>query len=190
MPLVPVIESRRAYRALSTKNISRDVINRLIEAAHTAPSSGNNQPWRIITVDDDTQLAALKETLSRGNYWAQKAPVIAAFVTHPSWSMQIGDRDYAFFELGMAAMLFQLQAVHEGLYVHPIAGFNADAAKKVLGVPEEFVLETLVILGHPGEMDDLNEKHRESEIGPRLRKPIEDIATFSRWDERLVPKDK
>lgn len=190
MSVLPALESRRAYRAFSEEPVDRKVLHCLVQAAHTAPSSGNNQPWRIITVDDPEQLSVLKETLSGGNYWAKKAPVITAFVTSPTWSMQLGGRDYAWFELGMAAMAYQIQAVAEQLYVHPMAGFSEKDAKQVLGVPEDAVIMTLVAVGYPGEPDGLSEKHLESEQGPRIRKPLEAISAYSTWHDRLVPQKK
>ncbi|PKL13831.1 MAG: nitroreductase [Spirochaetae bacterium HGW-Spirochaetae-8] len=190
MAILPIIESRRAFRALATDPISSGVLTRLTEAAHLAPSSGNNQPWRIVTVVDQIKLEALKETLSAGNYWAKKAPAIAAFVTNPEWSMRLAGRDYAYFELGMAAMAYQLQAVEEGLRVHPIAGFDSVEAKKVLGIPELCTLEVLMVVGYPGDPAGLGEKHRELEKSVRSRKPLDQVAAFDSWNEGLLPPPK
>jgi len=190
MPILQALEVRRAYRALRSDAIPSEVLQRLVEAAHLAPSSGNNQPWRIITVVEKGVLEKLKTTLSGGNYWAQKAPAIAAFVTNPAWSMRMGDRVYAPFELGMAAMAYQMQAFSEGLYAHPIAGFNAETAKKVLNIDTENILETLIILGYPGEVTELTEKHQELENSQRSRKPLDEIAAFNTWNTKLNPVKK
>lgn len=190
MPVLKALESRRAFRALDATPIPKDVLSRLVEAAHLAPSSGNNQPWRIVTVVDGTRLEALKATLSAGNYWAKKSPAIAAFVTDPAWSMRMGGRDFAFFELGMAAMAYQAQAAEEGLVSHPIAGFDAEAAKKALGIPETATLEVLIVLGFRGGTEGLSEKHLESERSARARKPMDEISAFDAWNDRLVPPPK
>ncbi|MEA5033121.1 MAG: nitroreductase family protein [Sphaerochaeta sp.] len=190
MAILHEIEVRRAYRAYSPEPVGKDVLVRLAEAAHLAPSSANNQPWRIVTVVDTQRLAALKETLSAGNYWAKQAPAIAAFVTNPKWSMSLGDRDFAFFELGMAAMAYQIQAVAENLIVHPIAGFNAQEAKKVLGIADDAVLEVLMVIGKRGDGDGLNEKHLEIERSARNRKPLDQIMSFDFWHTSLVPPPK
>lgn len=191
MAILKQIESRRAYRAISSRPIDREILVRLAQAAHLAPSAANNQPWRIVTVTDPARLDALKGTIAGGNYWAKPSPAIAAFVTSPDWDLRLdGGRDYALFGLGMAAMAYQLQAVEEGLYVHPIAGFNAAAAKQALGIPDNLILETLIILGYPGDSAGLSEKHLESEKGPRIRKPLQDVAAFDAWNDRLVPPAK
>ncbi len=190
MKILKEIETRRAKRALATTPIQQEVLLRLVEAAHMTPSSLNSQPWRMITVKDPAVLDKLKETLSPGNYWAKNAPAITAFVTNSAWGLTLGDVSYSPFELGMAAMAYQIQAVAEGLYVHPIAGYNAQAAKEVLGIRAEDTLQTLIVLGYPGEKNGLNEKHLESESSKRDRKNLEEVASFDRWTELLVPKSK
>ncbi len=191
MEILKAIRTRRALRALSETPIPEAVLLRLVQAAHLAPSCSNNQPWRIVTVADPVRLEVLKAAIAPGNYWAKKAPAIAAFVTSLEWDARLeGGRDYAFFDLGMAAMAYQLQAVEEGLVVHPIAGFNAAAAKEALGAPESAVVETLVVLGWPGDPSGLNEKHRELEASARNRKPLDEVAGFDAWNDRLLPPPK
>ncbi|HCO48895.1 MAG TPA: nitroreductase [Spirochaetaceae bacterium] len=188
MALLKQIQSRRAYRTLDTKPIAREILLRLLEAAHLAPSYSNNQPWRIVTVVEPARLEALKASLTPGNYWARKAPAISAFVTRLDWDARLdGGRDYALFDLGQAVMAYQLQAVEEGLHVHPIAGFNPAIAKEALGIPEAAILEILVILGWPGDPSGLSEKHQAGEKSPRSRKPLEEIAAFDAWSDRLFP---
>jgi nitroreductase len=191
MPILTQIEKRRAFRALSETSIPKETLSRLAEAARLAPSCANSQPWRLVIVSDPGKLAALKASLTPGNYWARKAPAIAAFVTRQDWDARLDHgRDYAFFDLGMSAMNFQLQAVEEGLIVHPIAGFDPAVAKSALGIPETAVLVTLVILGFPGDSSHLNERHLASERSARERKPFEETVAFDSWDARLEPKPK
>lgn len=191
MQILGAIEKRRAYRALSEAPIDAEVLGRIVEAATLAPSCSNNQPWRIVTVTAPDRLEALKSALSSGNYWAKKAPAIAAFVTDLSWDARLeGGRDYALFDLGQAAMAFQLQAVEEGLFVHPIAGFDQAAAKRALGIPDSLILETLIILGHPGDPGSLSEKHQAAERSPRARKPMADVSAADVWNEALIPPPK
>jgi nitroreductase len=44
------LRSRRSIRAFQPRSIGRDVLTRVIEAATTAPSSTNRQPWRFSVV--------------------------------------------------------------------------------------------------------------------------------------------
>ncbi|NLZ77063.1 MAG: nitroreductase [Spirochaetales bacterium] len=173
---------------MDARPIDEEVLTRLVEAAVTAPSANNSQPWRFITVTDPAVLAEVKGALTPGNYWAQSAPAITAVVTNDEWSLAIGDRVFAPFEVGMATMAYQAQAVSEGLYIHPIAGFNADAVKEALKIPASETLLTLLIIGYPGDDSTLREHHLASERGPRVRLPLDRVYAKDRWNDGLLPK--
>lgn len=172
MPLLGVLESRHARRAIAPDPIDDEVLWRLVEAARLAPSCFNNQPWRMLVVSG-APLEELRTSLSEGNKWATRAPVIIAFATKPSLDCRMdGGRDYASFDLGLAQMALMLQATEEGLIAHPVAGFSAPKAAKTIGLPEDFVLWDLVIVGKPGDEGLLAEWQLERERGPRQRKPF------------------
>ena len=180
--LLKEIEERRASRALSDEPIAGDVIARIVTAATYAASCSNNQPWRLVVVSEKEPLDRLKATLTGGNYWALPAPLIVLVATMDDLDCRLSDdRNYALFDLGMAAENLMLQCVREGLIAHPVAGFDPEAAKQTMGIPAEFTLITLVIIGRPGDGSNLNEKHREAEQGGRTRKDESEVVSYDRW---------
>lgn len=190
MELLQPIVQRRAARAFSGQAVPREILDKLAKAAVLAPSCANAQPWRFVTATGSA-LEELKKALSDGNYWGKKAGAITAVVTHPDWDARLDHgRDYAFFDTGMAAMNYQLQAIHEGLLAHVIAGFDVVKAKAALGIPENAVLLTLILLGYEGSADHLNERHKASEKAERSRKPLEEVFTYDAWKADLLPKSK
>ena len=50
--LLDEIKRRRSCRVFSERAVPRDVIERAVEIAHTAPSGANRRPWRFVAVDD------------------------------------------------------------------------------------------------------------------------------------------
>lgn len=177
--LNPWIAVRRAKRALREDPIPEEALARLIEAAHLAPSCFNNQPWRFVVVQGE-KLAQVKKALPGGNYWALKAPAMVAVVSHPDLDCRLSDnRDYFLFDCGMAVGFLMVQATQMGLVAHPIAGYNPQEVKEALGVPEDYVLITLVVLGWPGDPEGLSAKHREIELGPRERKPLSSVLGWN-----------
>jgi len=48
-----VIETRRDVRSFNQDSVSMDAVNRILEAAHHAPSVGFMQPWNFILVESD-----------------------------------------------------------------------------------------------------------------------------------------
>lgn len=190
--LLPPIEARRAKRALSDRPIPRETAETLLRAAHLAPSCANNQPWRFIVIDHPSVLDRVKEHLSGGNYWAKPSPLIVAVTSRADLDCRIPDgREYYAFGCGMAAMNLMLQATELGLIAHPIAGFRQAPIKDVLEIPDSYQLITLIILGHTNEdHSGLSDKHRETELGPRDRKPLAEVVSWNRlaFDDPAPPE--
>jgi len=177
-----LIAVRRARRALTTEPVTRQEIETLIGAAHLAPSCFNSQPWRFVAIDDAETLTGVKAAMPGGNYWTNPALAIIAVVSRPALDCQLSDkRDYYLFGCGMAVGNLMIQATQMGLIAHPIAGYKPVKVKEILEIPEDWVLITLVIIGRPGDPKMLSEKHREIELGPRDRKPLERVMNWNRF---------
>jgi len=181
--LLPEIEKRRANRALSEKPVPDEVINRLMTAATYAPSCFNSQPWRFMTVTGRGELEKLHESLTGGNYWAKKAPLMVVVATKTSLDATLSDnRDYALFGCGLAVENLLLQAMSEGLYAHPMAGFDPLVVKKSFDIPEDFIVITLIAVAYPGSLDGLSEKHVAAEKSDRNRKAETLVICNNSWD--------
>jgi nitroreductase len=48
--VIDTIQKRRSVRRFDPRPISEDIIDRLIDAAHWAPTGMNSQPWRFVVV--------------------------------------------------------------------------------------------------------------------------------------------
>jgi nitroreductase len=134
-------------------------------------------------VAKEEELNKIHATLPDANYWVKKAPMVVVVATRLDLGCQLNDRrDYAFFDCGLATENLVLQAVKEGLYAHPIAGFNPLAVKEKFNIPADFIVITLVAVGYPGDDASLNEKHRQLEHGPRIRKPESEVICYDAWE--------
>jgi len=182
--ILRAIEERRARRALSDRPVDRETAETLLRAAHLAPSCANNQPWRLISGDDPEVLSAVKASLTKGNSWAAPAPLIVAVASRVDLDCRIPDgREYYLFGCGLAAMNLMIQATQLGLIAHPIAGFRQRELKPVLGIPEEYAVIALIIVGYPSDDPSrLSEKHLAEETGPRVRRSLDAVVSWNGFD--------
>ncbi len=185
MDMLPELASRRARRAISREPLEPASVDRILEAATLAPSCFNNQPWRLVAVERGREggaYEAVAAALTPGNAWALEAPLLIAFCTAAHLDCRLDQgRDYAFFDLGQACMALQLQAWHEGLYAHPMAGFAPQKVRTELGLPPEMVPLCVVAVGRPGPDDKLSESQKAGETAERSRKPLTDVVFRNRW---------
>jgi glutaredoxin-dependent peroxiredoxin len=185
MDVKEAVNHRRATRALDQRPVDNDVINELVDAMRLSPSCNNNQPWRVIVARDLQSLSTVKGSLTKGNVWAQRAPLIFVICARLDDDCKLGDRrDYFLLSSGLAVGEMMLRATELGLIAHPIAGYDPVAIKQNLGVPEDYVLITLVIIGYPGtDVSMLSEKQLLAEKERPPRKPVGENFFNGRWGE-------
>ena len=177
MSIKDTINKRRAYRALEPVNISDAVIEELAELAGLAPSCFNKQPWRFIFITEPDILRQIHQNLSKGNEWATPARLAVAVTSKKELDCVVRDREYYLFDTGMASAFLILRATELGLVAHPIAGFDEDQTKRILRIPEDMTLITLIFVAkHNPQKDELlSEKQRLSDTNRPPRRPLQEI---------------
>ncbi|MFX0097022.1 MAG: nitroreductase family protein [Candidatus Hodarchaeota archaeon] len=183
MDIEKAIRERRAYRSLEPVKITKDLVKDLAESIQLAPSCYNNQPWRFVFVYEDEALKKMHTALTPGNKWAQHASMIVAVFSRIDYDCQLRGRDYYLFDTGIATAFLILRATELGLVAHPIAGFSEEVAKKVLEIPEDMKVITLVIFGkHSKEIADyLSEEQVKLERKRPERLPLRDFAYSDKY---------
>jgi nitroreductase len=108
--------------------------------------------------------------------------LLVVVATKLAFDARLNDgRDYALFGCGLATENLLLQATREGLYAHPMAGFDPLAVKKAFTIPEDYIIICLIAVGYPGSLDGLNENHVAAEHSERDRKPESEVICRDAW---------
>lgn len=183
MDIIQAIRERRAYRSLDPVKTTKELIRDLARSAQLAPSCFNNQPWRFVFVYEPKTLKNMHAALSPGNEWAQSASMIIAVFSKKEDDCIIRDREYHQFDSGMGVGFLILRATELGLVAHPIAGFSPKKTREILGIPEEYQVITLIIVGkHSKQINPvLSEKQVEAERTRPERIPLERFVYFNRF---------
>lgn len=188
MELMDVIHARRAYRSLDPVDIDQEMLNSLGEAAILAATCSNNQPARYVFVTDPTVLEEMREVMTRGNVWTQQASMIIAVFSHLDYDCKLKDREYYLFDTGMQTAFLILRATDLGLVAHPIAGYDENKVKAILGIPEEMRVITLIIVGKKADSISplLNEGQIKRELERPERLPQEEYIAMNHFNDALI----
>ena len=176
--LTDVLESRWSPRAFDRDEVLDETrLGPAFEAARWSPSSGNSQPWSfVVGFRGDEVFHTIVATMASGNQvWAEHAAVVVAniaSVVDPEGNPQ----SHAIYDLGQAIAHFTVQATAEGLMVHQMSGFDAQALGRELGIDSSQRVVTLMAVGSLGDPADLPEKLQEREVKPRVRKGLSEIV--------------
>jgi nitroreductase len=151
---------RWSPRAMSGEEISREELMQLFEAARSAPSSFNAQPWRALYARRGTEhWQTFFELLVDANKaWANNAAVLVVFISRKKFDHNDEPSMTHSYDCGAAWENFALQGFHQGLVVHGMEGFEYERARTELKIPEEFEVEAMAAVGKPGPKEALPEK--------------------------------
>lgn len=155
MQFKELIEKRRSIRKFEGRTVRPEVVDRILQAALSAPSSRNTRSSRLLVVDDPALVARMAAMRDYGSAFMAGAPLAVVV---------LGDRtktDLWEVNAAISATVLHLAAVDEGLascWVH-IAGRSrrreepageqaADYLRTFLPIPAECEPLCAVVMGY------------------------------------------
>jgi nitroreductase len=169
MEFYDVLKTRRSVRKYKTTPVEPDKLDRVLDAARTAPSAANRQPWHFILAADPEVRQALVKTYPRD--WFASAPVIVVACAEPAAAWVRRDqKNYADVDVTIAFEHLVLAAAAEGLGTCWIGAFDPAGVRRVLGLPDGIEPLAMTPLGYP---DDAPR--------PTGRKAMTEILRRDKW---------
>jgi len=165
-------KNRWSPRAFDPRPIEKDKIQRLFEAARWSPSASNEQPWHfMIGFHNDPTWKKIFELLAPGNkVWNENVPVLMICIGREVTLAKKSEYAWYSYDCGQSVAHLSFEAMHQGLYVHQMAGFDAEKAATVFSLPEHYKALTAIAVGYAGDPDLLPEELKVRELAERSRK--------------------
>ena len=200
---------RRDIRRFRPDDLGPDVLERILSAAHAAPSVGHSQPWRFVVVrDPDTRdRAALmadrewhrqagtfadrsgRQMLDLQLHGIREAPVGVVVCCDRRTAAQgvLGRATYVDADVWSCACAIEnlwLAARVEGVGAGWVTLFQPDELASLIGLPDG--VETLgwLCLGWPDERPPEPGLER---AGWSARQPLSEVVLWERWQESGAP---
>ena len=169
---------RQSDREFDTSHqVESEKLQRIIEAAHLAPSACNAQPWHLIVVNNPEKCCQVADTLtSMGmNKFANQATAHIIIVEEaPNFTSRLGgwvkNKHFPLIDCGIIASLITLLATQEGLGCCILGWFDEKKLKKVLNVPSRKRVLLDIALGYSIQ------PHRN-----KVRKPLNEVASLNEY---------
>jgi nitroreductase len=170
MGILDTIRGRRSVRTFTDDDVTREQIDRLLEAARWAPSGGNLQPWVFVVVTSPEVKAELAAA-AFGQKFVADAPAVIGVAAAPPKNSPYGDRGcqlYCLQDTAAAVQNILLAARDMGLGTCWVGAFDDDAVARGLRLKDDERPVALIPVGVPaGE-------------GRSDRKPLAEVV---RWIE-------
>lgn len=151
---------RFSPRKFKQKPISENDLKALIEAASTAPSCFNEQPWVFVLASKEVMLSLLT---AKNALWAKEAAEIMLVCSHPAFSRNEKPNHWHTYDSGTAMGYLILEALKRNIYAHPMAGFDSKKAVEIFDL-KEIQPHAAVALGYRDEVHSMTPRKRMAEI--------------------------
>ncbi len=170
MDVFEAIKGRRSVRAFTSEEVSEKDVVTIIDAARSAPSAGNIQPWEFIVV----RKPEMKRKLSAAALYQtfiEEAPVVIVVCANESRSGEgYGSRGlnlYCIQDTAAATQNMLLAAYALGLGACWVGAFLEEDAGMALNLPRGVRPVAIIPVGHPAE-----------KLGARARRSLKEIVHY------------
>jgi len=205
--LYKAIHSRRDVRSHFTPRLIEDeILSKILNAAHHAPSVGFSQPWNFVLIKDPQTKAKIKKSFQeekerssqlieepkKSKYLSFKlegileSPVNLCVTYDPSkfGPFVIGRSsipEAGLYSVCCAIQNLWLAARTEGVGVGWVSILSNDVLKEVLDLPSHVVPVAYLCLGY---VDEFASKPDLETVGWLPRLGLKDVIYFEKWDDK------
>jgi nitroreductase len=175
--ILDAIFSRRSIRRFKEREVDRELLVQLLQAAMAAPTASNSQPWEFIAIDQRETMDRLRAKLMFARY---NAPAAIVVLGNPGLAHNTSGKHFwvqdcsaATENILIAAAGLGLGAVWIGVYPLPSV---MKAVREILAIPEDVFPLCLVMVGWPDENKPARTQYEERRVywgvyEPRKRRP-------------------
>jgi nitroreductase len=167
------IRKVRQVRQYEPGEVSNDDLNQILEVARWSGSSRNTQPWRFVVVRDKETLKKLSDLRPNITWVADGALAIALVFPGENEVHEAYDEGRVSERIMIAARMLGLGA--------GTAWFaeNESVAKEILGIPDEMVLHSVMVVGPYVTSKDPRP------TGPKPgRKSLDELVSYEKWGQK------
>lgn len=204
------IHDRRDIRHYRPDPVPENVLWRLLDAAHHAPSVGFMQPWNFLLVEDSALRRRIYQDFrsvndeAAGHYEGDRrlayrslklqglldAPRILVVTCDterggPHVLGRASIRETDVYSTCLAVQNFWLAARAEGIGVGWMSLVNPEALRLTLGIPSGVIPVAVLTVGYPVEFP---EGPMLEAVGWRQRLPLEEVVFADRWRVPYAPR--
>jgi nitroreductase len=154
MDLFEAIKNRRSVRAFTDEDVSKEEVEKLIDAARMAPSAGNIQPWKFAVVRKPEIKRKLAEAALNQTFIEEAPVVIVVCANEEESHIGYGKRGvtlYCIQDTAVATQNLLLAAYALGLGSCWVGAFEEEQTKKILNAPPNMRPVAMIPVGHPSK---------------------------------------
>lgn len=179
MDALEAIKRRRSVRDYApNRKVEHEKITKILEAAISAPSGMNRQPWHFLVVQMEENRKKVLAANLVVNKWMNAAPaIIIALADRESFYGREEQKTYLF-DLGLAVENMLIAATALGLATCVTIGFNEQKLKEGLNIPNRYIPVVVISVGYEAKQKIIEPLIKGITHSINRKKSLEEVVSF------------
>ncbi|WP_167956323.1 nitroreductase family protein [Anaerosporobacter faecicola] len=169
MELINILKERSSVRNYAEKKVEPEKLEKILEAAHVAPTAANLQPIHLIAVQSKEGLDKIGKA---ANIYGAPLAIIVCADHNKAWVRPFDNKQTGDIDASILTDHMMLQATELGLGSVWVCYFKPDVLSKEFNLPENLEPINILVLGYS------NEGCVDTTRFDRARIPMEQLVSY------------
>ena len=169
MDFIEIAKKRYSARSYKGKKVEEEKLQKILEAAHVAPTAANLQPIRLLVIRGSGGLAKIGKG---ANLYGAPLAIIVCADHGKAWVRPFDKKQTADIDASILTDHMMLQATELGLDSVWICYFKPDVISREFGLPDNLEPINILAVGYSDEEAADPERHAQTRI------PVEELVFY------------
>ena len=172
MDFLKLAAERYSVRQFMDKIVEQDVINKILQAGHLAPTACNLQPQRILVINSTEGISKLRKcTVCHFN---APTAMLICYDKKECWRREYDGKSSGDIDASIVTAHMMLEAYTLGVGTTWVMHFIPEAVREEFAIPEDLEPVALLVMGYPAE-------DAKPFPGHSKFKPMEEIVAYNEF---------
>lgn len=172
MDFMKLAKDRYSVRKFENKHLEQDIIDRILECGHIAPTGCNFQPQRILVMNTDEAIEKLKGC-TKCHFDAPTA-MLVCYNKEESWVRKYDGALSAPIDASIVCTHMMLMAHSLGVGTCWVMHFDPTAMRNAFNIPDNFEPVALLVMGYPHADAKPIEMHEKT-------RPLDEVVVYDEF---------
>jgi nitroreductase len=167
-----LIKKRYSVRKFSDEPVKQDAIDRILEAAHIAPTGCNAQPQRILVISSPEAIEKLQKC-TRAHFGAKTAMLIC-YNKDECWTRKYDGKTCGVADACIVTTHMMLGAYSMGVGSTWVMHFDPQKMREAFEIPQSIEPVALLVMGYPAEDATPADFHNQF-------RPLDEVVVYDKF---------
>lgn len=171
MDFLAIAKKRCSIRSYTSQKVEPEKLEKILEAAHVAPTAANLQPVHLIAVQSKEGLEKISKA---ANIYGAPLAVIVCADHNKAWVRPFDQKQTGDIDASILTDHMMLQATELGLGSVWVCYFKPDVLSREFNLPDHLEPINILAIGYAGEGAASPERHGQTRI------PVTELVSYDK----------